>query len=308
VWTKTNPEFYKRDHEGRFLTASGMDDIIELDYSNADLRKAMKAAMKFWIAETGIDGFRCDLASWVELDFWLEAKNELEVIRPLFWLGEFDSLDNPEYMQVFDACYTWTWMHKTKTFYDTRPGLQPLLEVLDHYSYAPGIKAWFTSNHDENSWNGTEYEKYGHAALLLGVFSATWPGIPLVYSGQELPNLKRLKFFDKDAIEWTGENQLHAFYKWLLQLRKQHPCLSANAANMVLATSKPAEVLAYRRNDNDDAVVVFLNFSAGEVEVNFSASHLTGTYSDHFTRQIFDFSIDKVLKIQPWSWRVFEKD
>jgi glycosidase len=244
----------------------------------------------------------------VELDFWLEAKNELEVIRPLFWLGEFDSLDNPEYMQVFDACYTWTWMHKTKTFYDTRPGLQPLLEVLDHYSYAPGIKAWFTSNHDENSWNGTEYEKYGHAALLLGVFSATWPGIPLVYSGQELPNLKRLKFFDKDAIEWTGENQLHAFYKWLLQLGKQHPCLSANAANMVLATSKPAEVLAYRRNDNDDAVVVFLNFSAGEVEVNFSASHLTGTYSDHVTRQIFDFSIDKVLKIQPWSWRVFEKD
>jgi alpha-amylase len=307
VWTKTNPDYYKKDHEGGFLTASGMDDIIELDYANADLRWAMIDAMKFWILEAGIDGFRCDLASWVELDFWIQAKNELEIIRPLFWLGEFDSLDNPEYMQVFDASYTWRWMHRTKDFYEKRPGLRPLFELLDHYHYAPGIKAWFTTNHDENSWNGTEYEKYGDAALLLAVFSATWPGIPLIYSGQELPNLKRLKFFDKDTIEWKEEKLLHGFYKTLLNLRKQHSALSATASNTVLAHSKSMEVLAFHRRSGEDDVVVFLNFSAGETEVNFSASHLNGSYRDVLTKQTIDFTSQKILKIKAWGWLIFEK-
>jgi alpha-amylase len=307
VWTKTNPDYYKKDHEGGFLTASGMDDIIELDYANADLRWAMIDAMKFWILEAGIDGFRCDLASWVELDFWIQAKSELEIIRPLFWLGEFDSLDNPEYMQVFDASYTWRWMHRTKDFYEKRPGLRPLFELLDHYHYAPGIKAWFTTNHDENSWNGTEYEKYGDAALLLAVFSATWPGIPLIYSGQELPNLKRLKFFDKDTIEWKEEKLLHGFYKTLLNLRKQHSALSATASNTVLAHSKSMEVLAFHRRSGEDDVVVFLNFSAGETEVNFSASHLNGSYRDVLTKQTIDFTSQKILKIKAWGWLIFEK-
>jgi glycosidase len=53
------------------------------------------------------------------------------------------------------------------------------------------MRAWFTSNHDENSWNGTEYEKYGEMAKPLAVFSATWDGVPLMYSGQELPLLNK---------------------------------------------------------------------------------------------------------------------
>jgi alpha-amylase len=307
VWTKTNPGYYKKDHEGGFLTASGMDDIIELDYDNAGLRRAMIDAMKFWINETGIDGFRCDLATWVELDFWVDAKKELETIRPLFMLGEFDSLDSPEYMQVFDVCYTWRWMHKTKEFYEKRPGLQPLLELLDHYTYAPGMKAWFTTNHDENSWNGTEYEKYGDAALMFAVFSATWPGIPLIYSGQELPNLKRLKFFDKDAIEWQAELKLHWFYETLLELRKQHASLNAVAANTVLATSRSSEVLAFRRSEGEDEILVFLNFTAGETDVNFSASQLNGYYLEVFTKEKFDLSTQKILRLQPWGYLVFEK-
>ena len=87
--------------------------------------------------------------------------------------------------------------------------------------------AYFTSNHDENSWNGTEYEKYGAAAINLAVFSCLWNGLPLLYSGQELPNLKRLKFFDKDPIEWNGKYELHDFYRTLLQLRKRNPALRA---------------------------------------------------------------------------------
>jgi alpha-amylase len=305
-WTIEHPDYYKRDAAGNFVPASGMDDIIELDFTNPALRRAMIDAMKFWLQETAIDGFRCDLAFWVELDFWTEAKEELEQIRPLFWLGELDPIDNPEYMQVFDAGYTWTWMHETQKFYESRPGIQPLLDVINSYEKTPGIKAWFTSNHDENTWNGTEYDKYGNAAQVLAVFSCTWPGIPLIYSGQELPNLKRLAFFDKDVIEWTLENKLHSFYKTLLQLRRKHPALAATGAeHYQLASSREKEVLAYKLQKDNDAVIVFLNFSAGEVEVNFSAAKEEGLYRDIFSNEIIDLAIVKVITLERWGYRVF---
>src|SRR5215216_3550135 len=95
VWTTEHPEYYKRDEHNNFKAASGMDDIIEFDFNNLELRKAMINAMKYWIKETNIDGFRCDLAFWVQVDFWIEAKKELEVEKRLFWLGELDPLDHP---------------------------------------------------------------------------------------------------------------------------------------------------------------------------------------------------------------------
>jgi hypothetical protein len=191
-----------------FQIASGMDDIIELDYKNPAMRQAMIDAMKFWVKETNIDGFRCDLASWVEVDFWQQARPEVEKIKPLFFIGEFDELDNPDYGKVFDASYSWTWMHKTADYYKKDLPLSELKDLLIKYSAIgdESMRAWFTTNHDENTWNGTEYEKYGLIAKPLAVFSATWNGVPLLYSGQELPNMKRLEFFEKDVINWNGES------------------------------------------------------------------------------------------------------
>lgn len=261
-WTVEHPDWYeKEEHTGDFKKASGMDDIIELDFKNPALRKAMIDAMKFWVTETGIDGFRCDLAFWVELDFWIEAKPELEKLKPLFWLGEMDSLDNPDYMQAFDAAYTWKWMHKTEQFYKGQASFGDLLSILDQYQNAPGAKAWFTANHDENTWNGTEYEKYGALAKALAVFSCTWPGVPLIYSGQELPNYKRLQFFEKDIIEWRATCELHEFYKTLLQLKKTHPALSADAGLQILAADHAKQLLVFQRTKENKEIIVAINFS-----------------------------------------------
>ena len=197
VWTKEHPEYYERDSvTNDFKIASGMDDIIELDFSNADLRNAMIDAMKFWVRECDIDGFRCDLAAWVELHFWQEARPLVDAGKHLFWLGEFDELDNPGYGEVFDASYSWSWMHKTQDFYQQQLPFSVLDSLLHRYSSIgdSSMRAWFTTNHDENSWNGTEYDKYGSMAPALAVFSATWNGVPLLYSGQELPNRKMLQF------------------------------------------------------------------------------------------------------------------
>jgi glycosidase len=310
-WTKEHPDWYEKDSATNdFKRASGMDDIIELDFKNPELRRAMIDAMKFWVNEADIDGFRCDLAFWVEMDFWLEAKPQVEAIKPLFWFGEVDVLENPDYMQVFDACYTWTWMHKAKDYYQNKLPISSLDSVLERYSSTPGIKSWFTTNHDENSWNGTEYEKYGEMAKGLAVFSCTWPGVPLIYSGQEMPNMKRLKFFEKDAIEWTGQYELHKFYKTLLNLRLNNPALSADtetASNYRITTSEDEKIFSFLRKSGEREVLVCLNLSPSKTTFNVNDTRVTGTFIEIFSGTSTDLNQSKTIEIQPWGFVVYEK-
>lgn len=304
-WTREHPDWYEKDPATNdFKIASGMDDIIELDFRNYDMRRAMIDAMKYWITEVGIDGFRCDLAFWVELDFWIEARAALQPVKDIFWLAEADPLDHPDYMQVFHAAYTWTWMHRTREWYEKRLPLDSLIPVLERYQKAPGWKAWFTSNHDENSWNGSEYEKYGDAALPLAVFSCTWQGVPLLYNGQELPNKKRLEFFEKDPIEWTGNNQLHGFYKTLLQLHTANAALWADSEVLRLRTSDDAHILAYLRKRGKEEVVVVLNLSPINRTVDLAEGR-DGRFKNVFSGSINPFSKQHSLK--PWDYVVLEK-
>lgn len=310
VWTKTHPEFYVKDADGSFHRASGMDDIIELDYTNPQMRRAMIDAMKYWVRETGIDGFRCDLASWVEVDFWKEARPEVEKIRPLFWLGEFDELENPEYGKVFDASYTWTWMHKTKDYAEGKVSLQELRSLLQRYSSIGGSsqRAWFTTNHDENTWNGTEYEKYGVLAKPLAVFSATWDGVPLVYSGQELPNKKRLEFFEKDPIQWNGTFAEEDFYRTLFSLKSFNPALRGGdpaADTSMVLTGADDKVLAYLRENGNNKVLVVLNMSKDAMQFSLNDTRIGGSYKDAFTGKWRDFSQDKGFSMQPGGYAVF---
>lgn len=310
-WTTQHPEYYKKDSATNdFHAASGMDDIIELDFNNPDLKKAMIDAMRFWITETGIDGFRCDLAFWVVLDFWIEAKRELEKEKRLFWLGELDPLEKPEYMQVFDAAYTWTWMHKTEEFYKNKLSLDALEVILQRYETISGMKAWFTSNHDENSWNGTEYEKYGEAAKAFAVLSCTWPGLPLIYSGQELPNHKRLKFFDKDVIEWKGNFELHDFYKTLLNLHSENPALNGDSKTAPvyrLHATHADKVLTYLRKKDDHEILVLLNLSPETFDVAITDERVKGTFVDVFNGTKYEFSEKKNYKMNGWSYLVLKK-
>lgn len=312
VWTKSHPEYYSKDATGKFQIASGMDDIIELDYTNKDMRKAMIDTMKFWVKETQIDGFRCDLASWVEVDFWQQARPEVEKIKPLFWIGEFDELDNPEYGKVFDASYSWTWMHKTEDYYKKNEPLVELTNLLRKYSEIgdSSMRAWFTSNHDENTWNGTEYEKYGDIAKPLAVFSATWNGIPLMYSGQELPNLKRLEFFEKDVINWSNTYEMADFYETLFNLKSYNPALrggDANVTTYLLNTTAHDKILAYVRKNGKDEVLVVLNLSKEPVKFSVEDENLVGSFKNVFTLTTRDFEAGKEFDFKVSDYQVFEK-
>ena len=314
VWTVSHPEYYLKDPKTNdFQIASGMDDIIELDYKNPEMRLAMIDAMKFWVKETNIDGFRCDLASWVEVDFWEQARPEVEKIKPLFFIGEFDELDNPDYGKVFDASYIWTWMHKTKEYNEGKVSFADLKDLLMRYSNIgdSSMRAWFTSNHDENTWNGTEYEKYGVLAKPLAVFSITWNGVPLIYNGQELPlKTKRLEFFEKDPIPWTGKNELHDFYKTLLTLKSNNSALRGGDAAVTtyfLKTSADDKILAYVRKNGKDEVLTVLNFSKEDVSFTINDDHISGSFKDIFEKKSRNFSENKDFSMKVGDFLVFEK-
>ncbi len=309
MWMKKHPEWYKKDEHNNFTEANGWVDVIDLDYNSKDMRAAMIAAMKFWITEAEIDGFRCDMAHLVPLDFWIEARTACDQLKPLYWLAETDT---EEYLQVFDASYAWEWMMDSAALVKHRMTTEKMMSVLMKYVNQcsdHSQKLMFTSNHDENSWNGTEYEKYGDAARAFAVFTNTWRGIPLIYSGQELPNYKRLQFFDKDEIEWTDNKPLlHDFYKTLFEFRKRCRVFHCGADFIKLDTGHDHNIVAYICKDGDHKALMLFNFSDAD-RVRFTISHeeLEGRFQNIFSLLQFDFSKTLSFEMEHWQYIVYEK-
>lgn len=305
-WAAEHPEWYIKDADGNFTERNGWHDVIDLNFENNDMRKALIGAMKYWVTETGIDGFRCDMAHLVPLDFWIEARKQCDALTPLFWLAECEQVS---YHDAFDASYAWWWMHETEKLAKGASGLHDVQQVLHAYTQYPegAIKLFFTSNHDENSWNGTEYEKYGNTAKAWAVFTNTWQGMPLIYSGQESPNRKRLAFFDKDLIEWHEPLELHSFYQALLHLRKRSKAIS-EGETFILPNQQGHQLMAFLRRKGNEVVLVILNLSY-EDRIKISVSHewLKGDFKNIFSGLQFRFDGSETFELQSGEYVVYEK-
>jgi glycosidase len=264
--------------------------------------------MRYWVNTFGIDGFRCDMAHLVPLHFWIEARKALDTVKPLYWLAECEDV---RYFEAFDTTYAWAFMHASGSINRHEPNLNPLLEQLKMYaSEGPATsKLLFTSNHDENSWNGTEYEKYGITAKAWAVFSATWGGLPLLYSGQEIPNHKRLLFFDKDELAWpvqTAQPALHAFYKALFSLRLQNDAVVLGQPQM-LQTPYPNCIIGFIKKHQNNVVLVLLNISE-QNRLAFEISHplLEGNFEQIFSGLQFSFSSTEKFELQAGEYLVYQ--
>lgn len=308
VWTISNPNFYIQDDHGNFTERNGWSDVIDLNYDNQQMRTAMIDAMRYWVDAAGIDGFRCDMAHLVPLDFWIEARQALDAVKPLYWLAE---CEDTRYFEAFDTTYAWAFMHASGSINRHVPNLNPVLEQLKLYaSEGPNTqKLFFTSNHDENSWNGTEYEKYGVTAKAWAVFTATWGGLPLVYSGQEIPNHKRLSFFEKDELDWslqTKQPAVHGFYKALFSLRAQNDAMVLGQPEM-LQTPYPNSIIAFIKKHQNNIVLVLLNISEHN-RLAFEISHplLSGNFEQIFSGLRFSFSGKEKFELQAGEYLVYQ--
>ncbi|MBO9561612.1 MAG: 1,4-alpha-glucan branching protein [Niastella sp.] len=302
-WTKKYADWYRKDEAGNFTELYGWVDVIDLNYDIPEMRAEMINSMKFWLREFNLDGFRCDMARTVPIDFWIEARSECDTIRPLLWLAECEILN---YHEVFDITYGWECMRAIDKFMAGGEVTMPdILKILVDYSRYPigSRKLLFTSNHDENTDHGTEYEKYGVAAKAMAVFTCTWPGIPLIYSGQEKPNYKRLAFFEKDSIDWNGKVELHDFYKTLLTIRKKNKALQESASVLILP-QEHVYVLAYLCRRQADKVLVLLNFSKEKVSFSIDHPAIAGDYHNLYSGEAVTIKRKVRFDFEPGQYEV----
>ena len=314
--TTEHPEWYVTDSQGNFIPPPGTNwsDVIELDYTEQGLRDYMIDAMKFWIEEVGVDGFRCDAVSFVPLDFWQEAIAELKATKPdVFMLAEGDG------RQWHDAGFDMTFGWGLYGF--ERGVLKRIADGVDTaadlYNYAANEKAiypeeayrmYFTANHDENSWHGTTAELFGGAAEVFAVLTATFNGMPLIYSGQEAGLDKRLAFFDKDRIIWRDDENAD-LYKTLLHLKKENRALWNGVSGGPLqrvATTNDTDVFAFVREMDDDRVLVAMNLSDQEQTVTLTGDSFTGTYEDAFSGETAVLEEEASLTLPAWDYVIYE--
>jgi len=306
-WIRNHPAFYKHDANGNTVYDADYTDTRNLDYTNRELRDSMIDVMKYWITDTGIDGFRCDHVDPIPADFWKECITDLRKIKDVFMLAESEK---PEFHYAgFDATYAWNIMWATV---EVAQGKQPLTfldSVLNqNFSTFPenAERMYFTSNHDENSWNGTEFEKYGDAYKAFAVFTQTmYESIPLIYNGQEAPNKKRLQFFVRDPINWD-DYAMVPFYDTLLHLRRKDEALAANASYKKIATANDDAIFAYIRQKGKHKILVVLNLSAQPQHFTIKENEAYGDPLNVFSGQKEKLFKNHVYEMQPWGYLVYE--
>jgi 1,4-alpha-glucan branching enzyme len=307
-----HPEWYQRDWKGEFRPTPWFDwtDIINLDYRQPGLRKYMTEALKYWVNEAGIDGFRCDVAGFVPVDFWNNVRRELDAIKPVFMLAEAESRDL--HAEAFDMTYAWGWY---EAMHQVAAGKADVGALIGYYSGNEGLfppdcmRMTFVSNHDKNSWDGTGPEQFRAALEAAITLSVIGEGMPLIYNGQEAGESKRLKFFEKDPIEWK-EHPIGELYRKLFALKKANTVLwnAPWGATMIhVPNNAPAAVLSFvRRNDRDKVFAVF-NFSPEARKVKFDEGLFPGAYRDYFTGEHWELRESSQLSLKPWEYRVFVK-
>ncbi len=309
VWVgQGHMDWYTLDSTGNLQPTIGTDwwDVADLNYDNKEMRKAMISSMQFWLKNADIDGFRCDVAGWVPMDFWIEARKELDAVKPIFFLAESEGVDQH---QAFDMTYGWELHHVMNEIAKGKKSNADVLAYFEKNKYKRSdYRMHFTSNHDENSWNGTEMERLGDARFALAVFAATIEGMPLVYNGQETSLDKRLRFFEKDTIDWL-KMDLVSFYTKLLQLNRKNSALwnGEYGAPPVFHTEATSPILIYSREKDGNKVVVAINMSAKDAALKLTDPKLFGKYKELFSGEKLRIKKDMTLDLEAWGYRVWVK-
>jgi len=311
-WITEHPEWFVQDSTGKILAPFDWTDVAKLNYENKEMRAAMIDAMKYWVSNCDIDGFRCDVAGEVPVDFWDTARVELEKVKPMFMLAENE--DHPELcLKAFDMNYGWGMHHVMHQVAQGKDSVNKIArQVIKVDSILPknAFQMNFITNHDENSWNGTAKEKFGSGENAFAVLSYTLPGMPLIYSGQEAGLNHRLKFFTKDTIDWKVAD-FAPFYKTLNTLKHGNEALwnaPYGGTFEQIKNTEPAKVLSFIREKGNSRVVVIANLSNEKVTVNLKGSKADGEYEDVFKST--DFTLNSAnlnLTLEPWGYWVMEK-
>ena len=308
-WITTNPEYYTQNENGEIIDPINPDsgeswgwaDVADLNYDNKNMRSEMIDEMLYWIKDENIDGFRCDVASAVPLDFWEEAISKIRDEKDVFMLAEAEEPELVKGKRLFDMVYAWERHHIFNEMANEENAIEIWDKIMEKESErfeSDDILMSFVTNHDENSWNGTIRERMGDASELLTALSYLSPGMPLIYSGQEYDLDHRLLFFEKDEIPKTKKIMWPLLQK-LGKLKKENPALHTgiDASNYKKINVANPEILAFERTKGTDSVIFLGNFSKNSQEMN---NIFSGSFN-YFNNVIEN---SEKLVFEPWGFKI----
>ena len=312
-WLTTNPEYYTQNEKGEVIDPINPDsgeswgwaDVADLNYDNMNMRQEMIQDMLYWIEKEGIDGFRCDVASAVPVDFWKEAIPKLRSKKSLFMLAEADEPKLLKGKNLFDMAYGWERHHVFNQMAKSDNAVTLWDKVIksDTSRYEDqDIIMNFVTNHDENSWNGTIRERMGDAAQLLTALSFISPGMPLIYSGQEYDLNHRLLFFEKDQIPHTKKIMWPILEK-LGRLKNQNPALNGgkNPASYKKINFKNSSILSFEREKNGSIITFVGNFSSELQTIKNPSINAIDLFANNKESS-------ENLNLKPWGFKILLKD
>ncbi len=311
VWIKEHPEFYTKNAKGEIIDpinpetgkSWGWSDVADLNYDNKELRKEMTSDMLHWIKNENIDGFRCDVAGNVPLDFWQQAIPQLRREKNIFMLAE---AWEPELLKdgLFDMAYGWEAHHTMNRIAQGKNTVKEwdayIKKVNKDYE-ADDILMNFVDNHDENSWNGTIKGRLGKGEEAMTALSYVMPGMPLIYSGNEYGLNHSLKFFEKDSIPKTKGKDWELRAK-LGKLKAENPALNGGknkAKYSRIKTDDETNILAFIREKNGKKVVYIVNFSNKPIN---SKVAIKGDFTNYMTGKPMSLKDNEVITLQPFQY------
>ena len=308
-WIYEHPEWFTKDSLGNIIAPNpDWSDIADLNFDVPEMRAAMIDALKFWIEEADIDGYRCDVAWGVPADFWNDARAALDELKPIWMLAE-DEEHKDFLISAFNCNYSWSLHHKLNEIARGNEGIEVIKEYFAAADTTYPVGSYmmqFTSNHDENSWQGTVYERMGEAAKTMAALTFVMPGMPLIYSGQEAGLNKRLEFFEKDEIDWSNL-EMQEFYEKLVDLKQENTALwngSAGASIHFMHMAEENNLFAFSREKEGNKVVALFNLSAEPLTNAITCKMINGTYTEALTGEEYEFSQNQEITLQAWEYLI----
>ena len=306
-----HPEWYETDWKGDFHPTPWTDwaDIIDLNYDKTELRAYKTRALKYWVEEYDIDGYRADVAGFVPLDFWETARAELAAIKPVFMLAEWQQRDL--HKQAFDATYGWAWKEAAQRIAKGQSDAGDLRGFLgDQISTWPrdAYRMLYTENHDQNAWDGSTGSIYGDAYHAMLTLSFVTEGIPLIHNGQEVGNQNQLEFFERDPIEWCNhELVVGVLIKKQIQTKKANPALHNGAAGgriIPVSTDNPSQILSFAREKDGNRILVLFNLSDQVAKFDLTDGPVKGEWEDALSGAGLTLELASKSTLQAWQGKV----
>ncbi len=304
-WITEHPEWYSKNSAGQIIIPPGTNwnDVADLNFDQVAMRKAQIDAMKYWVLEANVDGFRCDYADGVPYTFWQDAITQLRALpnRDLLMLAEGTRTDH--YQAGFNLTYGWNYYGALKNVWTGSSTSTLTSSHQTEFSNIPSGKSKirFTTNHDESAWDASPMSLFNgkNGALAASVVNIFSGGVPLLYTGQEVGKTGTTPFFSNATINWTANQDMLATYQ------KFYSIFHANAAarsQAISAYQLSNDLICWKKTSGTSSVLILVNVRNNTINVNLPPI-LAGNFLNLITNQ--NETVGTSLSLTPYAYKIY---